>query len=96
MCYLLRFAFFISNFSLCLAELRQREEDRERQKMTWEMKSRQVDELRLREEELSMRMLTPEDEMRMRSLEAPGYPQVKTTLSTQSLLHQRILNRLKL
>lgn len=55
-------------------ELRQREMDRERQKMEWEMKERQAEEQRLREgdlfrrqnEDLSMRMHHQEDEMRRR------------------------------
>lgn len=64
---------FLYHKLVCL-ELRQREMDRERQKMEWEMKERQAEEQRLREgdifrrqnDDLSMRMHHQDEEMRRR------------------------------
>lgn len=64
---------FLCHKLVCL-ELRQREMDRERQKMEWEMKERQAEEQRLREgdifrrqnDDLSMRMHHQDEEMRRR------------------------------
>lgn len=65
------------NFIIYCIELRQREQDRERQKRDWEMKERQREESRLREEEslrrqqdeMQHRLRQQEEEMRRRQQE---------------------------
>ena len=51
------------NILFVISELRQREQDRERQKRDWEMKERQHEESRVREEEVLRRQ---QDEMQHR------------------------------
>lgn len=87
---------FIDSVVICiyfvlylLAELRQREQDRERQKIEWEMKERQAEEQRRHEEELlrrhqdelNVRMHHQEDDLRRRQKENNLFIQVRTILS---------------
>lgn len=68
-----------------LSELRQREQDRERQKIEWEMKERQAEEqrshqeelLRRHQEELNVRMHHQEDDLRRRQKENSLFIQVR-------------------
>ena len=69
--------FNLNNERFDVAELRQREMDRERQKRDWEMKERQREEARIREEEalrrqqdeMQHRLRQQEEEMRRRQQE---------------------------
>ena len=73
-----------------IVELRQREQDRERQKRDWELKERQREESRLREEEalrrqqdeMQHRLRQQEDEMRRRQQENTMFMQEQNVDST--------------
>lgn len=90
--FLLLYAVYISKaidnrFFSPFLELRQREQDRERQKRDWEMKERQREESRLREEEalrrqqdeMQHRLRQQEDEMRRRQQENTMFIQEQNT-----------------
>lgn len=73
--------------SMISTELRQREQDRERTKRSWEMAERQADEQREKEresvirqqEEMSTRMRLQEDELMRRQQENTLFMKVGTT-----------------
>lgn len=73
-----------TNFFFILKELRQREQDRERQKRTWENAERQADEMREKErenllrqeEDMAERMRHQDDELRRRQQENTLFMQV--------------------
>lgn len=82
--YYLHFKQINNLINILFLELRQREMDRERQKMEWEMKERQAEEQRLREEDifrrqtedLNMRMHHQDEEMRRRQQDNSSFIQV--------------------
>lgn len=79
-------------------QLRKREEARERQKMEWEMKERQVEEIRTREEEqmrrqeedMQLRMNRQDEELRRRQQENTLFMQAQ---QLNSLLDQQEINQ---